>query len=103
MRLGPLAHEARLLGPGDDRAQELARRVVVLDLEAVRDVARRAEVPREAVHQEVERARDEDDLVPLVAAALHEVPRARVDGALEDRVERLVGEDAAGGRCEMPS
>ena len=75
-----LADEARLLGAGDDGAKELAGGEAVLDLEAVGDEARGAEVVGEALHQEVERARDEDDVVPLGAAALHEVARARDRG-----------------------
>ena len=56
-------------------------------------MAGRAEVLREPLHEKIERARDEDDLVPLGAAALDEVARAGVDGALDHGVERLVGED----------
>ena len=81
MRARVLADEARLLGPGDDGAQELAGGEAVLDLQAVGDDARRAEVVGEELHQEVERARDEDHVVPLVEARLHEVLRAGVDGA----------------------
>ncbi len=89
----PVANEARLLGPGDHGTQELARRVAVLEVEPVRDDARGAQVLGEALHEEVERAGDEDHVVPLGPGALDQVARARVDGALDHRVERLVGED----------
>jgi hypothetical protein len=39
-----IADELGLLGAGDDRAEELAGREAVLDLEAVRDDVGRAEV-----------------------------------------------------------
>jgi hypothetical protein len=91
-----IADDARLLGAGDDRAEELAGREAVLDFEAVRDDVGGAEVVGEDVHQEVERARDEDHVVARSRLAFTKSFAAWVDARLDDRVEGLVreGEEA---------
>jgi hypothetical protein len=47
----------------------------------------------EAVHQEVEGARDEHDLVTLFAAPLDEVARSRIDGPPHGGLEGVVGQN----------
>src|SRR5262245_43477402 len=82
-----LSDEAGGVRARNDRSKPWAGCEAVLDLEPIRDRMRRAEVVREALHQEVEGSRNEHDVVSLVTAARHEVACGGVNRLAEDTVE----------------
>jgi glutamate-1-semialdehyde aminotransferase len=81
------ADQPRLFGTRDNRSQEFARGLLVLDLQPIRNHARRAKMLREKLHQEVECARHDHHVMTFVEARLHEVSRAGKNVRLDDSIE----------------